>query len=160
MRAVVGIDPGKSGGVALITPSGASGLPMPLVGKEIDGRYLAQWLRRVGPELVIVEKVGAARVNGRPQGGTSMFTFGTGFGKLLGVLEAVGIPHRLVTPQTWKSVVLKGTAKDKAAAIEFVHRAYPLVDLMPGRCRTPQDGIADAVCLAEYGRQLMTREAA
>lgn len=157
---IVGIDPGKAGGVALLTPAMASGYPMPLVGKDIDGRYLTEWLGRVRPNLVIIEKVGAARVNGRPQGGTSMFTFGTGFGKLLGVLEALNTPHRLVTPQTWKATVLKGTKKDKAAAIDFVHRAYPSVELMPGRCSTPQDGIADAVCLAEYGRQLVTQQSA
>jgi len=158
---IIGIDPGKSGGIASINATGqASGDVMPIIGKEIDGHELARILTATAPDLVIIEKVGAARVNGRPQGGTSMFTFGTGYGRLLGVCEALGIPYRLVTPQAWKKRVLAGTAKDKGAAIAFVKRAFPMVDLTPGKKRVPHDGIADAVCLAEYGRQLMAKGAA
>lgn len=72
---------------------------------------------------------------------------------MIGIVEAAGIPYRLVTPQAWKKRVLAGTTKDKDAAISFVRRAYPTIDLTPGKKRTPHDGIADAVCLAEWGRQ-------
>lgn len=149
---IVGIDPGKAGGIAYIAPNGAvNGQPMPLVGKEIDGHALAQELRHLGPDTVIVEKSQAMP----GQGVTSMFNYGVGFGRLLGILEALGLPYRLVTPQAWKGVVLAGTAKDKDAAIAFVRRAYPSINLTPGQKRKPHDGIADAVCIAEYGRQLM-----
>lgn len=154
---IVGIDPGKSGGIALISANGqASGIAMPIIGKDIDGHELASILSNTQPSVVIIEKVGAMP----KQGVTSTFTFGTGYGRLLGVCEALAIPYRLVTPQAWKKVVLAGTAKDKDAAIAFVKRAFPMVDLTPGRKRVPHDGIADAVCLAEYGRQLMAKGAA
>lgn len=154
---IVGIDPGKSGGIASINANGqASGIAMPVIGKDIDGHELASILHNAAPELVIIEKVGAMP----KQGVTSTFTFGTGYGRLLGVCEALGIAYRLVTPQAWKKTVLAGTTKDKDAAIAFVRRAFPMVDLTPGRKRTPHDGIADAVCLAEYGRQLMVKGAA
>jgi len=149
---IMGIDPGKSGGIASITDGQAAGIPMPLVGKDIDGHELAAILRAAAPELVIIEKVGAMP----KQGVTSTFNFGAGYGRLLGVCEALGIPYRLVTPQAWKKRVLAGTAKEKSDAIAFVKRAFPMVDLTPGQKRVPHDGIADAVCLAEYGRQLMT----
>ena len=81
-------------------------------------------------------------------------------GDLLGILEALGIPYRLVTPQAWKKTVLAGTTKDKSAAVQFCRRAFPGVSLTPGRKRVPHDGMADALCLAEYGRQLMAKGAA
>ena len=147
---IAGIDPGKSGGIAFLSEAGPLAEPMPLCGKEIDGRYLAEWLKESAPDLVVVEKVGAMP----GQGVTSMFTFGTGFGRVLGVIEALGLPYRLVTPQAWKKVVLAGTSRDKTAAVEFVNRAYPALNLAPGRKRVPHDGMADAVCIAEYGRTL------
>lgn len=144
--AVAGIDPGQSGGIAVIASDQAEAEPMPLAGKEIDGRALAKWLLDRSPRIVVIEKVGAMR----GQGVTSTFKFGRNYGAVLGVVEACGLAYRLVTPQAWKKSVLAGTSKDKDAAIEHVHRAYPGVDLAPGRRTKPHDGIADAVCLAEY----------
>lgn len=155
---IVGIDPGKGGGLAYIGTEivGAGAMPMPLVGKDIDGHELAMVLHNWKPDMVIVE-----RVHAMPgQGVTSMFTFGMGYGRLLGILEALGIPYRLVTPQAWKKTVLAGTTKDKSAAVQFCRRAFPGVSLTPGRKRVPHDGMADALCLAEYGRQLMAKGAA
>ncbi len=150
---IVGIDPGKAGGLAYIGSEivGAGAMPMPLSGKDIDGHELAMVLDNWKPDTVIIEKSQAMP----GQGVTSMFNYGAGFGRLLGICEALGLPYRLVTPQRWKGVVLAGTAKDKDAAIAFVRRAYPSINLTPGRKRRAHDGIADAVCLAEYGRQLM-----
>jgi len=152
---IVGIDPGQSGGVAYIDLEGCRSWaePMPTLGKDIDAYAVSDWLRDWQPDTVIVEKVHSMP----KQGVVSMFRFGLGFGRILGVLEALAIPYRLVTPQEWKRVVLAGTAKDKDAAIAFARRAYPHIDLTPGRKRTPHDGIADAVCLADYGRQLIGR---
>ena len=151
---VLGIDPGQKGGIAFLSDHHAEAVPMPTVGKEIDGRAIAEILKTRGVELVVIEKVGAMRRDGRPQGAVSMFRFGFGTGLIVGVLEALSLPYRMVTPQAWKSLVLAGTARDKEAAIQFVRRAYPQIDLTPGRIRTPHDGMADAVCLAEWGRRL------
>lgn len=151
---IVGIDPGKSGGIALLSGTHAEGDVMPVVGKEIDGHEVARLLVDAAPGLVVIEKVGPMP----KQGVTSTFNFGAGYGRLLGVCDALGIPYRLVTPQAWKRCVLAGTAKDKDAAVAFVKRGFPMVELTPGRKRVPHDGIADAVCLAEYGRQLMAAD--
>ena len=151
MSAIIGIDPGQSGGVARISSSGAAeAIPMPLAGKEVDGRALAEWITCRSPHLVVIEKVGAMP----KQGVASTFKFGRNFGVLIGVVEALGLPYRLVTPQAWKKAVLAGTSRDKSAAVEHIHRLYPNVDLSPGRMRTAHDGMADALCLAEYGRSL------
>ncbi|MGJ8515085.1 hypothetical protein [Carnimonas bestiolae] len=150
---IVGIDIGKSGAIAAIDGKNAHAEPMPLMGKEVDGKSICELLVSLRPDLVMVEKVGAMP----GQGVTSMFNFGMSYGKVLGVLEANCIPYRLVTPQAWKKKVLAGTAKDKNAAIAFVSRAFPDLDLAPGRKQKPHDGMADALCIAEYGRQLMSK---
>jgi crossover junction endodeoxyribonuclease RuvC len=145
---VIGIDCGQKGGIAILEPDQARGYPMPLAGKEVDAREIAGLFGGYRDALVIVEKVGSMP----KQGVSSTFKFGVNYGRVLGVIEALGMRYQLVTPQAWKKVVLAGTNRDKFAAVEFVNRRYPEVDLVPGRMRTAHDGIADAVCLAEYGR--------
>lgn len=148
---IIGIDPGKAGAIGYITPAGgADAVPMPVAGKEIDAQAISRLLFENQPSLVIIEKAQAMP----GQGVTSMFNYGKGFGMILGVCEAMKIPYRLVTPQAWKKVILAGTAKDKDAAVNFVRRAYPSVNLTPGRKVKPHDGMADAVCIAEYGARL------
>lgn len=73
------------------------------------------------------------------------------YGMIIMALVASQIRYETVKPQTWKADILKGTKKDKEAAIEYVARKYPNVDLTPGRMQKPHDGIADSVCIAEYG---------
>ena len=50
--------------------------------------------------------------------------------------------------------VLLGLTHDKAGAVQFCTARWPQTDLVLPRCRVPHDGIADALCLAEYGRHL------
>ena len=154
---IVGVDPGQKGGLAIMKDGACTGHPMPLAGKEVDTRAVADLvmgeydLVLEDPSnhiLVVVEKVHAMP----KQGVSSTFKFGLNYGRILGAIEALGLRYELVTPQAWKKAILAGTNKGKTAAVEFVHRRYPSVNLMPGRMRTHHDGIADAVCLAEYGR--------
>ena len=57
-----------------------------------------------------------------------------------------------MTPQALKKEVLAGTAKDKQAAIDHCLSAYPGVRLMAtDKSRTYHSGMADAICIAEYG---------
>ena len=146
-KIVVGIDPGIKGALTRITETTQEAIPMPTIGKEIDAHSVAVWLREQRPDLVIIEKVGAMP----NQGVTSMFNFGRGTGKLLGVLEALAIPYHEVRPQAWKKAILHGTAHDKQAAIDYVSARYPDLPLILPRCRKPSDGIADATCMAVYG---------
>ncbi|MCZ0926473.1 hypothetical protein L0636_01040 [Halomonas janggokensis] len=158
MTIIAGIDPGLKGGISCIDTEGEVWAePLPHIGKEVD---LHSILSALAPpdevESVIVERLGI-----RPgQSAQSGATQGINWGRLIGGLEVAGYSIRLVRPQDWKTKVLRGTKKDKSDAIAFVSRAYPGVNLKPGKCRTPQDGLADAVCIAEYGRQLMNKGAA
>lgn len=145
---ILGIDPGLHGGVAALGDRDLA-VPMPTAGNEIDARSLAVIIMDLMPSVVIAEKVGAMP----GQGLSSTFKFGKGYGTIIGICAAYQIRLELVTPQRWKGEVLAGTARDKQAAIDYCTRAFPHVSLIPPRCRVAQDGLADALCLAEYGRR-------
>ncbi len=154
---LVAVDPGLSGGLAILHGGEVTARPLPIAGKDLDLVLISQWLKDSSPGLVIVEKV-----HSMPgQGVSSTFKFGNGFGAILGMAEALSIRVKLVTPQAWKKVVLAGTAKDKDAAVDYCRRAFPNVSLLPGpHCRKPHDGVADALCLLEYGRRVLVAGAA
>ena len=144
---VVGIDPGLKGGVACILPRAVHAFPMPLVGSDINVSLLVRWLDSWNPIVAVIE-----RQQSMPkQGVASTFKTGLNFGVLIGALKARQIPIELVTAPTWKRTVLAGTARDKKAAIEHCARRFPQIELIPERGRTPHDGIADALCIAEFG---------
>lgn len=145
---IVGIDPGQKGGIAFLEREAVYAYPMFLAGKELDVRAITEtFLNYRDVSLAIVEKCHSMPA----QGSVSTFKFGKGYGILLGIIGALAIPTMLVTPQAWKKVILAGTKKDKNAAIEYVRMKYPTVKLIPKGCRKPHDGMADAICLAEYG---------
>lgn len=152
---ILAVDPGLHGGVAVIRDRDVwVARAMPLAGKTIDAAAFAKIALAENPDLAVVEQVAA-----RPgQGVVSMFTFGTGYGMILGALAAVGIRTELVRPQAWKKLVLAGTTKDKNAAIAYCRRAFPHTSLLATpKSRVPSDGIADALCIAEYGRRVFTK---
>ena len=149
---ILAIDPGQKGALA-VQGIFIEAIPMPLGGKEIDYPTVADMIRDWQPDLAVIEKVGSMP----GQGVASTFTFGMGYGALFGILAALKIPTERVAPQTWKASVLKGTPKDKRAAIDYCRRVYPTVPLVLPRCRTPHDGIADALCILSYAQRTWGR---
>jgi crossover junction endodeoxyribonuclease RuvC len=146
---IVAIDPGLSGAIAWLDGETVGAVPMPMAGKEIDLPAIRDLLLRANPRVIVIERVAS-----RPgQGVASTFKFGAGWGSLIGLAAGLQIPTELVTPQAWKREVLAGTAKDKAAAIDYCRRRHPDLPLVLPRCRNPHDGIADALCLLEYARR-------
>ena len=145
-----GIDPGQKGAIAIINNGVVSLYVMPVVDKEIDVARIVAILNSFdGDKIVAIEKVHSMPKNGCK----SSFTFGKGFGKILGMLETMMIPHVLVTPQKWKKVVLEGLnwKKRKEASIEYCKARYPHTSLLATKCsRKDHDGLADALCIAKY----------
>ena len=166
----VGIDVGLGGGLAFLGRHIQAVRAMPVItgtGKTkdiLDIRGVIDWIfYRMGDEigykenevilnnipvlLVGIEKATAMH----KQGVTSMFNFGVTYGMLRGAMTALNIPMIIVGPKTWKKKILFGTAKDKASAIQYVRSKYPAMSLRKTeRCTTDHDGMADAVCIAEY----------
>ena len=152
----VGVDPGKKGGFAVIY-SDLSGRQHEEVypwSEEVFVREMSRWngnfaAHEGGGIVAAVEKVGAMH----GQGVTSMFTFGQGYGYILGVLAALGIGTQVVPPGVWKRE-FSLTGKDKAASVAVCKRLFPGVCLLPtDKCRKDSDGMAEALLLAEYARR-------
>lgn len=148
----IGIDPGKSGGYAIINDKHPD---KPSVFPWDDAEFVSAMggLRIIhettGDEIkCCLEKVGAMP----GQGVTSMFSFGKSAGFIEGVLAANKIPYQLVPPQTWKKSFSLNS--NKQTSIEVCQRLFPDVSLYrTERCKKPHDGMAEALLMAEYARR-------
>ena len=95
---VIGIDPGLSGGIAILEDKKVLGLyDMPVMA---EGKKNKRQLNSA--ELVNIIK-NNIKVNAMPgQGVTSMFNFGQTFGAIKGVCAALNLPIFFVRPSKWK----------------------------------------------------------
>lgn len=158
-RLFLGIDPGLSGALAVLTDAGrlvdVASMPTEPHGKSrrVSGREVRAFLEG------ITEATGGApfalcmleQVASRPgQGAPSVFTFGRAFGAVEGVLSALAVPTDYATPQTWKRAF--GLPSDKA---ESIRKACDLIPGLAGwpRPKGPTHDQAEAVLLAEFARR-------
>ncbi len=148
-RRIIGIDPGKEGAVALIDRRENTVLVELLSDMTPAKLYVWAMPYIEAHPLVLIEKSQA-----RPgQGVVSMFTYGTGFGRLLGWCETLELPYELVPPQTWTRVMHAGTSgtDPKARSLEAVRRLFPTQCLTVGKGKKPHQGLVDALLIAEFG---------
>lgn len=140
----IGIDPGKSGALAVIWDGGAV---------EVFG-FSPENYKRTLSDLELEEcRCCLERVGAMPkQGVNSMFHFGENYGFIQGLLTAYSIPYELVTPQKWKKEFQ--ITGDKNSSIAVCKRLFPDVDIRrTDRCRKDDDGKAEALLMAEYARR-------
>ena len=149
-QAIIGIDPGQKGGICvrpIFGPKQIHLYPMPLLDEGIDWAGLAAILEGT-PGKVFVEVAHAMP----KQGVSSTFKFGLNYGGIFGVCGALGLPTELVRSQAWKKEILADYEdRNKEAAIDCFSKVWPQDMLIPKGCRKPQDGLADAWCISEYG---------
>ena len=150
MAAVLGIDPGCSGSLVLITEQGGyiDHLAMPTIKvgtkSRVNGAAVSAWIRQYGISHAYLEQVGAMP----GQGTASMFTFGHAAGVAEGILQGLNIPYTLVTPQSWKkSAGLIGSDKDAARSRAI--QLYPELRALDAKAKG--QAIADALLIARYG---------
>lgn len=139
----IGVDPGVSGGIAVLSAAGGciAAVPMPATEQELLA-LLVPWR---GESRAMLE-----RVRSSPQMGVvSAFTFGRGYGALRMALVASAIPFDEPTPQTWQRAMQCLSKGDKNVT---KRRA---TELWPERKIT--HAIADALLLAEYCRRTDSR---
>lgn len=165
-ESILGIDPGKTGGLVLLSPAGSilRKEVIPVNGKEVDLDRLAKLFYELSDlvRVAYLEKVqGTFFSKGvrQFQGTASQFEFGRSFGTLEGMLAAFRIPYELVRAQQWQGAIHIGTNRKDPAKIrskQAVVRLFPRVDLRENeRCRVPHDGLVDALLIAEFGRRRM-----
>lgn len=154
----VGIDPGLSGAIAIYRPDEPPILmDMPtcarLSGKglQLDLAALSGILGGYLGATVFLEQVGAMPGNGA----TSMFAFGRSVGQIEGILGALQMPVRYLSPRSWKKT-LGLIGKDKDAARTLAIQRFPLA---AGDLNRKKDcGRADALLMAYVGWGLLTAE--
>ncbi len=148
----IGIDPGQKGAVCVLNPDGKIDemFKMPII-KLTKGHdiyitslisKLSEWVNPIRA-VAFVEKCQAMP----GQGIVSMFNYGRGYGQIVGALTAMGFPVTLVHPKTWKNKMTKDMSKGKDAHIQRVSQLYGL------SLEKSQDGVADAILIATYGRK-------
>ena len=132
-RSIIAVDTGKSGGFAWKIGDHIASERMPLSDSGIlelisDLEELPR--ETESPPLeVYVEKVGG--YVGIPHSGHSMFTFGRGYGFLIGAFMARGLRLSLVRPQAWQSTLGTGTKGERTTSQwknhlkDMAQRLYP-----------------------------------
>ena len=156
----IGIDPGLRGAVAFIPEGGlitvADTPTMVVEGDKLRHKYntaaMAELLRpyqyATKDTLVILESVHSMP----KQGVASSFTFGEGLGMWEGIIAAYGLPLEKPSPQRWKKEMMADMGKDKDAARYKATWLFP--EMAEQLSRKKDDGRAEALLMAEYGRRI------
>ena len=128
MTRYVGIDPGKSGAIAVLDGYGEIVWveDMPVIGGQVSGAVLAGMIDVAdpsGPGPLQVELVAVVeQVHSMPkQGVASSFDFGKSYGIVLGVLAALQVRTEFVPPTRWKKAMRLGSDKEVARRRAIEH---------------------------------------
>ena len=146
MKIYIGLDPGKSGGVAFILENSLYTFKCPSTVHDMVEEI--NFCNKLGPEyeiFAVVEKVWSFP----GQGVRSVFTFGENYGTWLGILAALKIPHKLVPPKKWMSH-FGSFPKDKRKRKNFIKSLAQ--QLYPNSKITLST--SDAVMLAVYAKEI------
>jgi hypothetical protein len=148
MKTTLAIDPGLGGGIACKCgdqPPEAHRMP------ETEGD-LVILLRQLAPDptttTAVVEQVGG--FVGVDQPASRAFTFGRGFGFLLGCLQTMGIRIELVRPQKWQRFFSLGTATSCASKTAWKNKLKSLAQRLFPHLK-PTLATTDALLILEYG---------
>ena len=151
---IVGIDPGLSGGIAILENNKVLKLfDMPVMAegkknkKQLNSAQLVDIIKdniSSGEDIAIVVE----QVNAMPgQGVTSMFNFGQTFGAIKGICAALELPIYFVRPSKWKKhFELINSSKDssRTKAIEM----YPKLSNQLAKKKDVNK--SDAILIARY----------
>jgi Holliday junction resolvasome RuvABC endonuclease subunit len=145
-KSFLGIDPGVTGGLALVSGGTLTCWEMPLTKIEerqrqsIDGRAFRQIIRELNPIrdhlIVTVEDVWALP----NRNAKASFTFGHSLGVVTGIFAMMDFEVQWLTPQEWlKANQLYG--KKEACRDQAIQRLFPGM-------RIEHEGIRDAILIA------------
>ena len=147
----IGIDPGKSGGIAMIQNYRINYFVMPETERDIWDIFQAY---SQGTIRAVIEKVTSS-----PQMGvTSSFTFGKGYGALFAFLTAARIPFEEIRPQVWQKALHIPPRKKSESKGQFKKRLrakaqqmFPELEIWSEpRSIGKQLAVCDALLIAEF----------
>lgn len=179
---IVGIDPGVTGAIAMIghraefihcvdlpvmvrTESrvrGKGGEMRTKTTNQVNATALAailrEWLKDYDREAVhvMIEKCQAmpGMIKGNPKAQSSAGTFSLGLsaGVIEGVVGALGVPHTLVHPATWKASIKLAGGTKKDVYRTYAQRLFPAAPL----ARMKDHNRAEALLIAKFGHGLLS----
>lgn len=156
---VMGIDPGLNGAMAAVALIDQHQTAVVRPFSKIDHGWrnginvkeVCSFYREFECDVVLIEQI-SPRAG---EGVTSAATSGRNYGEILGALQMLDACVISVHASAWKAQ-LELTRKDKSASIEFCQKMYPGIYLKRSlRCKTLDDNMADAVCIAHAGMNYM-----
>jgi len=165
----IGVDPGLSGAIGVITTDGITEKHMvydiptiPYKGKKIiHDDVLFSIMRDIvsTPNIVRLFAVIEEQHPFPKQGAVSGFTLGVTYGTILTCVKMLKIPFVEVKPRDWQKLFgITGTGKDKKKQTKqmscaIANKRYPTLTFYSPRGKL-YDGRADAILMAEYGKML------
>lgn len=144
MSRIVGIDPGLTGAIACLDGAKlVDWVDMPVYNKRVNGQLVAQTLKEMEPDYVVVEDVHSMP----KQGVASSFLFGLNTGIVIGAVQASGYPMIRIQSGRWKMQMgLRGKPKDASRGLAM--------ELWPDHAkefkRVKDDGRAEAALIARW----------
>jgi len=140
-----GIDPGMSGGIAVLDENGDVILLEKFA--NCSERDLLEIFWKI-PErtFLVIERVSAMP----KQGIASTFQFGLHFGCLIGLVAARELPYEFATPGKWQRAMRCLSKGDKNITKAAAQRLFPKFKIT--------HAVADALLIAEYARRTYSRE--
>lgn len=149
MSKIIGIDPGKSGGIAVLSDGrDAMAFKMPETQRDL---WLALCELEDGGDIVVfVEKVGPTP----KMGSSAAFKFGGSFHSITMAVIASGLRMELVTPQKWQrahGLIVSGRGLGQDDTSKKNRNKERAQQLFPHLTIT--HALADALLIAEYGRR-------
>ena len=159
---IIGIDPGLSGGIAILKENKVLDLfDMPVMSegkknkRQLNSAQLANLIKKnikTNEDVAVVVE----QVNAMPgQGVTSMFNFGQSFGAIKGVCAALEVPIYFVRPSKWKKYFdLINSSKD--ASRTKVIEMYPTLSEQLSKKKDVNK--SDAILIARFFRATRLKE--
>tara|TARA_Y100001958_G_C21082146_1_gene438122 strand:- start:59 stop:553 length:495 start_codon:yes stop_codon:yes gene_type:complete len=159
---IIGIDPGLSGGIAILQGNKVLNLfDMPVMSegkknkRQLNSAQLANLIKnniKTNEDVAVVVE----QVNAMPgQGVTSMFNFGQSFGAIKGVCAALEVPIYFVRPSKWKKYFdLINSSKD--ASRTKVIEMYPTLSEQLSKKKDVNK--SDAILIARFFRETRLKD--
>ena len=165
-RIYIGIDPGKTGFICVLSGNQIQFYPIPKIGKQVDLLELSNIIEKYKDANChcVMEDVHA--IYGSAAGAT--FEFGRIVGSLETLLVAFKIPHTKVAPKKWQKEMWEGVSVQKKPSSSkktmvtdtkkmsevAAKRLFPDIDLRKStRANNVDDNKVDSLLMAEYCRR-------
>ncbi|MDF5717821.1 MAG: hypothetical protein PUP93_29135 [Rhizonema sp. NSF051] len=158
---IIGIDPGKTGGIAVLSLDSTlislqdmplnAGDDISIVGlKEIIGEFTEKdkAIIEITHAMSFKDKDGKER----QQSTSSMLNYGMEVGRIEGMLFMTGVKFKEVQSISWmRSMGVRGKTSGKYNGIEVALKLFPSADI------GNKNGRADALLMVEYYRRILSK---